>query len=219
MPKMVFIEPKAPNYHIFSKFTLPRLGNFILATMMKNRGWEVEVIVEEIRKINLDRMSSADIVGISTITPTAPRAYAIADQIREMGIPVIIGGPHVTFLPDEALEHADFVIRGEGENALMAFIDSWEGSSDFSGVPNLSYKKGGRIIHNPVMPLVNDLDSIPFADFSLLQKKILRIAGQNIIPVQTSRGCPFNCSFCSVTGMFGKKIRFRSTENILKLKS
>jgi len=216
MPKMVFIEPKAPNYHIFSKFTLPRLGNFILATMMKNRGWGVEVIVEEIRKINLDRISSADIVGISTITPTAPRAYAIADQIREMGIPVIIGGPHVTFLPDEALEHADFVIRGEGENALMKFIDSWEGSSDFSGVPNLSYKKDGRVIHNPVMPLVNDLDSIPFADFALLQKKILRIAGQNTIPVQTSRGCPFNCSFCSVTGMFGKKVRFRSTENIIE---
>ncbi len=216
MSKMIFIEPKAPNLHIFSKFPLPRLGSFILGTMMKQCGWGVEVIVEELHKIDFDRIKSVDLVGISTITSTAPRAYAIADKVREMGIPVIMGGPHVTFLPEEALEHADFVIRGEGEEALMAFIDAWENGSGYSKVPNLSYKIDDKVISNPMRPFVKELDRVPFPDFTLMKTESRRIAGKKIIPIQTSRGCPFNCTFCSVTGMFGRKYRFRSTENILE---
>ncbi len=216
MSKIVFIEPKAPNLHIFSRFPLPRLGIIILGTMMKNRGWEVDVFVEEMREIDFESMKSADLVGISTITSTAPRAYALADRARELGIPVIMGGPHVTFLADEALEHSDFVIRGEGEQTLMAFIDAWEKDSDFSEIPNLSYRSGGETIHNPLLPQVKDLDQIPFPDLSLLQSTRRGIAGLSSIPVQTSRGCPFDCSFCSVTSMFGRQYRFRSTENIIE---
>jgi len=216
MKKMIFIEPKAPNFHIFSQFQIPRLGSFILGTLMKQRGWDVEIIVEEICTINYEKIKFADIISISTITPTAPRAYAIADKIQNLGIPVIMGGPHVTFLPDEALRHADFVIRGEGETALMMFIDTWEKDQDFSRVPNLSYKSNNTNIHNPQTALTKDLDTLPFPDFSLLQGKLKKIAGKRIIPMQTSRGCPFDCSFCSVTGMFGKKYRYRSTENIMQ---
>jgi radical SAM superfamily enzyme YgiQ (UPF0313 family) len=217
MPRIVFIEPQAPNLHIFSQFPLPRLGTLILGTMMKGRGWEVEVFVEDFRKIDFDVVATADLVGISTITPTAPRAYAIADRVRELGIPVLMGGPHVTYLTGEALEHADFVVRGEGEAALSAFIDARERGEGFAEVPSLSYKDaGGNAVHNPMAPRISDLDRIPFPDFSLLKigpkgpKRLLSI------PVLTSRGCPFDCSFCSVTGMFGRKYRFRSTENILE---
>ncbi|HHS14049.1 MAG TPA: B12-binding domain-containing radical SAM protein [bacterium] len=216
MKRIVFIEPKAPNLHIFSRFTLPRLGSYILGTLMRERGWDVEVIVEERDRLQFDKLESADIVGVSTITPTAPRAYAIADRIRETGIPVIMGGPHVTYLTDEAMEHADFVIRGEGEKALMAFIDAWEGERDYTRVPNLVYRENGNVVKNSLTDFIQDLDSIPYPDFSLLKGSILDIAGQRIIPVQTSRGCPFDCSFCSVTGMFGRKYRFRSTENIIR---
>lgn len=216
MPKIIFIEPQAPNLHIFSQFPLPRLGTLILGTMMVRRGWEVEVFVEDLRRVDYDTIAASDLVGISTITSTAPRAYAIADKVRGMGIPVLMGGPHVTYLAEEALEHADFVIRGEGEFALTAFIDAWERGKDFSAVPNLSLKADGRIIHHPMLPGEKDLDAIPFPDLSLLKPDPRRRRFTPPIPVQTSRGCPFDCSFCSVTGMFGKKYRFRSTENVIE---
>lgn len=215
-PKMVFIEPKSPNLHIFSKFVIPRLGTLILGTIMKQLDWDVRVIIEENEELDFDYIQSADMVGISTITSTAPRAYIIADQVRAMGIPVIMGGPHVTYLPDEALEHADFVFRGEAETALPLFIEQWSNGEDFSRIPNLSFKTGSKVIHNPIGKLNENLDSIPYPDFSLISNGIKRTFGYQIVPIQTSRGCPFNCEFCSVTGMFGKKLRYRSTENIIK---
>ena len=216
MPKIILIEPKASNLHIYSQYKLPRLGLFILGTLMKNRGWEVEIFYEEARQIDFSMTSDADLVGISTITSTAPRAYMVADKIRKAGVPVIMGGAHVTFMIEEALEHADFVIRGEGEIALMAFVDAWEKGDDFKNIPNLSYKKEGKPIHNPKGPAITELDQLPFPDFKLLNFNHNQIAGHTTIPVQTSRGCPFNCSFCSVTGMFGRKYRFRSTQNIIE---
>lgn len=216
MSKIIFIEPMPPNLHIFSKFKSPRLGIFILGSLMRGRGWDVEIFVEDMGKIDWEQIPSADIVGISSITSTAPRAYKIADSIREMGITVIMGGPHPTFLVKEALRHADFVIRGEGEFPLMAFIDAWENNKDFSAVPNLSYKKNGKVIHNPIGNLETNLDKIPFPDFSLFSTSKSAPAVGRVLPIQTSRGCPFHCSFCSVTSMFGKRFRFRSTENILR---
>jgi len=216
MPKVVFIEPRAPNLHIFSQFPLPRLGTLILGTMMKRRGWEVEVFVEELRAVRLDTLRDADLVGISTITSTAPRAYRLADRVRGMGVPVIMGGPHVTFLADEALDHADFVIRGEGEVPLAAFLDAWEGERDFRRVPNLSFHAGDGRVHNPREAAEPDLDALPFPDLTLLQPDRKAKLGRRTIPILTSRGCPYDCSFCSVTGMFGKKYRFRSTESIIR---
>jgi radical SAM superfamily enzyme YgiQ (UPF0313 family) len=216
MPKIVFIEPKAPDLHIYSRFKLPRLGLLILGTLMRDRGWEVDWIFEEIRSIDFKKIATADMVGISTITSTAPRAYLIADRVRQAGIPVLMGGPHVTFLADEALQHADFVIRGEGEAALSSFMDAWETDRDFTCVPNLSYVMDGKTKHNAMGAVTEDLDRIPFPDLSPLLAAGRNILGHRTIPVQTSRGCPFDCAFCSVTGMFGKRYRFRSTESVIE---
>lgn len=213
--RIVFIEPQSPNLHIFSQFPLPRLGVFILGTLAQEHGWEVLVIIEQSQKLDFEKIADADLVGISTITSTAPRAYAIADKIRKLGVPVILGGPHVTFLPDEALDHADFVIRAEAEEALVQFLAVWENGRRFSDVPNLSFKVGAKTVHNPIQPLSRPLDANPYPDFRLTQSIARKIGGKTIIPVQTSRGCPFHCSFCSVTGIFGKRYRFRSTENVI----
>ena len=215
MPKIVLIEPRASNLHIFSQFPLPRLGPLLLGTIMRQRGWEVELYVEEFRPLDSAALRGADIVGISTITATAPRAYAIADRARDLGKAVLMGGPHVTFLAEEALGHADFVLRGEAEASLPVFLDAWRSGGDLSAVPGLTYRAEGRTVHNPPAPAVGDLDSLPYPDFSLLFPGRTPGRGRRTIPVQTSLGCPFDCSFCSVTGMFGKAYRFRSVGHIL----
>ncbi len=215
MPKIILIEPRPPNLHIFSQFYSPRLGTFILGTLMRSSGWEAEVVIEEWEAIDFKAMRNADLVGISTITSTAPRAYAIADRLRSLGVKVIMGGPHVTFLTEEALAHADFVIRGEGEKALPAFAEAWEKGQGLENVPNLSYWQDGSIRHNSMQANVDDLDTIPIPDLTLSKAMSRQVEGKIVIPVQTSRGCPYACSFCSVTGMFGRKYRYRSTSSVM----
>jgi radical SAM superfamily enzyme YgiQ (UPF0313 family) len=216
MPKIVLIEPRSPNLHIFSKFPSPRLGSVLLATIMRERGWEVDLFVEDFRALDFGLIGSADIVGLSTITSTAPRAYTIADRVRGLGLPVILGGPHVTFLPDEGLLHGDFVLRGEAEETLPAFLDAWRSGGSLAAIPGLSFRADGVTVHNPKAAPPRDLDALPFPDFDLLKPDLRWRKKTMVLPVQTSRGCPFDCSFCSVTGMFGKAYRYRSTENIIR---
>ncbi len=225
---ILFVEPSAAHVHIFSQFTLPRLGVFILAGLVNRRdAWEARVFIEGRARFDLSLWIAdhgrPEAVGISTITPTVNRGYALADQCRALGIPVLLGGPHVTFLPEEALGHADLVVRGEGEPAIEALLDLWaEGriqppDSRYSTIPNLSWKDpAGVIHHNPQADWVADLDALPVPDFSLAGGTAdCVIGGRKTVTVQTSRGCPFDCSFCSVTGMFGKRFRHRSVESIL----
>lgn len=226
---MLFIEPAGGQVNIFTQFTLPRLGSFILAGLVnRRRGWTGRVFVEGRRRFTLPSWMAEngrpEVVGISTITATVQRGYRLADECRAAGIPVILGGPHVTFLPEEALAHADLVVRGEGERALDGLLDLWSGGGvertdpRYSTVPNLSWRDGsGDIRHNPVAPWITDLDTLPVPDFSLgggTADCVIR--GKRTVMVQTSRGCPFDCSFCSVTGMFGKKFRYRSVAAILE---
>ena len=226
---MLFIEPTSAQVNIFSQFTLPRLGSFILAGLANRRSsWNARVFVEGRKRFDLQSWIAEhghlELVGISTITATAKRGYALADECRSRGIPVILGGPHVTFLPDEALSHAGLVVRGEGEVAMNALLDLWsEGyveatDARYAAVPNLSWKNAAGVIqHNGMAPWITDLDALPVPDFSLAGGTAdCLVGGKETVMVQTSRGCPFDCSFCSVTGMFGKKFRYRSVGSILE---
>ena len=217
--RITLIEPKNDHLNIFSRFVLPRLGSTLLATILRNRGYAAEALFMS-RKEILARGLEADLVGISTITATATTAYALADHFREKGIPVVFGGPHVTFVPEEALEHGDYCIMGEGETGLPLLIETLNTGGSLSEVPGLAWKDNGVVRKNPVAPPIEDLDGLPFPDLRLLDTgRMKKIGVQGIglptIPVQTSRGCPFDCTFCSVTGMFGRGYRHRSTSNII----
>ena len=211
MKTIVFIEPRSPDDHIFSRYGLPRLGILILGSILENAGYYVKAFVEDLAEIDLREVLKADLVGISTITSTAPRAYEIARLLKKRGKVVVMGGPHVTFLPDEALQACDFVLRGEAEESILPFMHALETGKDLGQVPGLSFRVGDKCFHNPPAQACLDLNRLPFPDFSLLKGKL-----HEIRPVLTSRGCPFDCYFCSVTQVFGRHYRFRSKESVLR---
>jgi len=203
---------------VYSKLKLPRLGAVLLGTIARQLGWDVRVYVEEIADIDYRDALTADLVGISTITSTASRAYAIADALRDFGVPVVMGGPHVTFLTDEALAHCDYVVRGEGEEALPALMNALFGDGDLRQVPNLSYRDAaGEVHHNEQTSMVEDLEALPYPDYELIVgwRKAMSFSLRPVVPIQATRGCPFGCRFCSVIGMFGRKVRTRSVDNVI----
>ena len=147
----------------------------------------------------------ADLIGISTTTSTAPAAFALADGLRAAGLPVIIGGPHPTFAPDEVLPHADFVARGEGGDGLMLeLIEALSGARELESVQGLSFWRDGQPVHNDLRDRCADLDTLPTPDFSL----IVGSGRMRETPMLTSLGCPYDCTFCTVTMMFGRSYRF-----------
>lgn len=209
--RVALIEPKPPGYHVFSGIALPRLGLPLLGAMLKQRGIDASVHCQDIAPLDYNEILGADLVGISTTTSTAPEAYRLAEQVRSARIPVVLGGSHVSFMADEALQHAEFCVRGEGEYTMMELVDAIESGSGYGSIAGLSYRVGDESRHNPDRPLVRDLDSLPFPDLSLI-KGVERLG---ITPIATSRGCPFDCSFCSVTQMFGRKFRERGIDSVM----
>ncbi|MEN6355453.1 MAG: radical SAM protein [Armatimonadota bacterium] len=210
--KVTFVEPKPPGYHVYSGIALPRLGLPLMGAMLKNKGIDVSIYCQDIQDVDYTDLLTSDMIGISTTTSTAPEGYKIAQLAKEAGIPVVVGGSHVTFLAEEALQHADYCVRGEGEYAMIELVDALDNGSGLASVAGLSYKVGNEIRHNPARPLVSDLDALPFPDLSLIKghEKI------RITPIATSRGCPFDCSFCSVTKMFGRGYRERSIASVVE---
>ena len=211
--KLLMVEPKSPGKHVFSIVRLPRLGMPILGTLAHRLGYEVEVVIEEIHGLDFAKVSRADLLCVSTTTSTAPAAYRLADRARAAGVTVALGGPHVTFLPDEALAHADWVVRGEAEHSFPLLLDMLEGRIGPAAVPGLSWQGADGPVHNP-LPAPVAMDEVPIPDFSLLSSSGQQRCDRGIVPIQTSRGCPHQCNFCSVTPMFGRKMRFASNEHV-----
>lgn len=184
----------------------------MLSTILKNKGYNSKAFIEDISEPDWKMLKEADMIGLSSITSTAPRAFQLAKRFCSMGIPVIMGGPHSTFLPEESLKYADYVVRGEGEETIVELIEHLEYGRSLDDIRGLSYRKGDNFIHNPARPLIQDLDSAPIPDFSVVHNWHKRTT----IPIATSRGCPFGCKFCSVIQMFGRKYRFKSIERVVK---
>ena len=212
LKKLVFVEPKSTHLHIYSRVCIPRLGSVLLGTLMRNQGYDVRVYIEDIEAPDMNEVMSADLVGISAITSTAPQSYRLADKVRAAGGIVVLGGTHTSFLPEEGLEHADFVIRGEGEFAFQELVDAIQRGDGFEKILNLSYRQDGRVVSNPERPKIPNLDVNPIPDYKLISG--WKPGG--VISVATSRGCPFSCTFCSVPGMYGHAFRTHSIERVLQ---
>lgn len=187
-------------------FGAPPINLMILAAYI--RQWHEIVIIDiSTNKNALSKLKeiNPDLVGITGTTPSIVQAYACADYARANGYKVVMGGSHVSVMPNEALKHADTVVVGEGEIAFKKIIDE-----------NLT----GIVKGEPIM----DLDEIPIPaydlfniEFYITRKEIryLRHYGRNrFISILTSRGCPYNCTFCH-NSYRNIKYRFNSAERVV----
>lgn len=212
--------PYLAGFHQFS-LNFPPLGPAYLAAVLREEGHHVSLL-----DMNVSRLESSaafdgfELIGLSTDTPRYPRAVSIAAQAKNRGVPVAMGGPHVSFQAEETLTSgsADYVIRGEGEQAMLSLAEHLEGHRDLSDVPGLSYRSNDQVIHNAFGGYINDVDSLPFPARDLLpmDKYPVKLGGLPSTSVISSRGCPFHCSFCASSELFGLKWRPRSPEALLQ---
>jgi len=155
--------------------------------------YQVEIIDENVEPI--DFVKNFDLVGITAMTQQATRAYEIADLFRARNCKVVIGGIHASILPEEAKAHADSVVIGEAENVWSTLLGDYQ-----SG--NLSpFYKSREVV---------DLHKSPRPRYDLLINK-----QYSVIWVQASRGCPYNCSFCAASNIFGKAYRTKTIEQVI----
>ncbi|MBI4526320.1 MAG: B12-binding domain-containing radical SAM protein [Deltaproteobacteria bacterium] len=160
-----------------------------------------------------------DLVGISSLfTPYYREALKIAARVKKtLSVPVIMGGSHASAAADSLLcsPHVDYVVRGEGERAFVEFLRFLHGSTAIEAVPNLAYKKDGRLCFNPIEENF-PLDDIPFPDLADLSPTSYAFGVRPLTFLITSRSCPHRCSFCSVHTTFGKNYRLRSIDDVLE---
>lgn len=192
MKKLLLINPVGRSSgYLLSKFsTIPPLGLAYIAAVTPT-DWDVEIADENFNPVEFKQV---DLVGISAFTSNINRAYEIARIYRSLKIKVVIGGIHASMMPDEALQYADAVVIGEAENIWRKVIEDFENN-------RLSGKYKGPMVDlskNSIKPRRDLIDS--------------RYLFHSI---QTSRGCPFDCYFCTVSKYLGKEFRQRSARDVL----
>jgi radical SAM superfamily enzyme YgiQ (UPF0313 family) len=177
--------------------SLPSLGLLYLAACTP-AGHELRYSEAESDRSVPAEVFTCDLVAISTFSAQIFEAYVIADRLRSAGVKVAMGGLHVSVLPDEALEHADFVIVGEGENVWPAVVEA------------AARDQRQAIFHASDFAKV-DVAKLPTPRFDLLSPE-----RYNRFTVQTSRGCPWRCEFCASTVMLAEKYRRRPIDHIVR---
>jgi len=206
----------------------PPLGLAYLAAVMEQSGHETRIF-----DLSLDPDSSLEadadsivafdpqLVGITAMTSLYQSALETATLLKaRLGRPIVIGGPHATMFPERLLTESpvlDYVVRGEGELTLRELVEALEGQRDLSSVAGLTYRVRSEVVSNPDRELLADLDSLPFParqHFDLSRYGLRTPQGQPMVTILSSRGCPYNCSYC-FKGIVGRTYRHRSPQNII----
>ncbi len=173
-----------------------------------------------------DAVLTADVVGITIVTSLLPSAIGIIKLIKKIKpqIKVIIGGPHCTLVPQEALKEtqADICVQGDGEKVITSIKKAILGEISFSEIPGIYYRENNKIRKGPPLELIKDLDAIPFPTRDPIKKYNYgkeynpKIKKGEFTSIITSRGCPFKCKFCSRNSICMKTYRTRSVKNVLE---
>jgi len=207
MIKIVFINPSVEKYARIKLWSsdfmdalrgrriavMPKMAPMALAAVTPP-GFKFTFIDEEIEDVIFDEID-ADLVALTGMTVQADRAYEIADEFRKRGITVVMGGIHATVLPDEAALHCDAVAVGEGENTWPEILRDFE-----QGVLKARYD-------------AKDFD--PVTEIASPNIDILKMEHYSVFPLQATKGCPYDCDFCSVSFVNGRRVRLKPVERVL----
>lgn len=179
-----------------------QIGLMSLAAVLERRGHRASAVLgfEIARVVDEVRALAPDVVGLSVPTIRLSWTRRVAAALREAvpGVPIVLGGPHPTFVPDVIRdERFDWLVRGEAEVAFPELCDALEQRRDPSSLPNLSWREpGGEPRHNPLAPFLGDLDALPWPDRELYYDDHPYLRRNSIKPFIAGRGCPYRCTFC-----------------------
>ena len=212
---------------------MPHLWMFLLQALTPP-GHEVVLVdgnaqsMDEAGIAHFVRDNKIELVGIGAMTRMIAKAYRMADAVRATGVPVVMGGPHVTEMADEALgrdggpRHADAVALGEADATWPRIVeDAARGKLKdvYAPVDAFGQESKPTLKEYPVIPWqsidLNQFNLVPKAAKAMLQKIAEGWGTFRLIPVESGRGCPYGCEFCTVTGFFGDSIRFRTNESVV----
>ncbi|RLG83180.1 MAG: B12-binding domain-containing radical SAM protein [Thermoprotei archaeon] len=208
----------------------PPLGLAYIASVLEEAGHKVGIIdtptleIDQKTWLSEVRSWNPDVVGVSIITPTAPRGYRAIRELKrlEPDIPIIVGGPHPTFMYEEALDSgADVVVLGEGEYTMRELVEVIErhglNHKRLRDVRGVAFRdRDGRIVVTPPRPPIENLDKLPFPARHLLPMDRYTLFGKpiKVAHVMASRGCPYGCIYCITSYFWGRRIRFRSAKSV-----
>lgn len=211
-----------------TRYPQPPLGLALIAAILEKNGHAVKILdmnTPGLKQADIPAMvEDADVVGLTAMTPTIGAALNIAKKIKETNpeIKIIIGGPHVTLMPEETLKSApylDAVARGEADETVIGLMRALEANQPLDNISGISFIKDGKVMHTPAQPMVTDMDALPFPAYHLLDLNQYQPHPPHgmyrpFAAMVSSRGCPYRCAYCSKP-VFGNKFRAQSAERVV----
>ncbi|MFQ5963021.1 MAG: B12-binding domain-containing radical SAM protein [Candidatus Scalinduaceae bacterium] len=214
--------------------TLPHMGLLMLGAVLRERGHRVRIFDASAQGLSYEqtiedtKKFQPDIIALTAVTPSIFKTVKLASMMKDVypSIPIVLGGPHFTAVPEQTLTDYsvfDYGVLGEGENTLVDLVEALAADKRPINVPGVAFRENGKVFFSPPRPNIKDLDTLPFPAWDLLDGfpsqyhpalfKYKRLPSTHII---SARGCPSKCIFCD-TSVFSRQIRFHSAEYVLEM--